>query len=119
MGLISGILTKFVTANGTVVGQLFEGQSINVSGLAAPPLTVGVIPNSPSAALLGQNFLRYVELHQVGNKLILRGRNTGLAASSRMTAIVKTSMFVGLALLLSPGYRASEELRLEAKRSFV
>ncbi len=100
MGLFSGVPTEFKTANGSVIGQLFENQSINVSGLAIPPLTVGVMPNLQNSALLGQNFLRHVELHQVGNKLILRGRNTGLAALSPMNARAKTSMYVGLALLL-------------------
>lgn len=98
MGLFAGKPTKFETANGSVLGQLFENQSIKVSGLATPPLTVGVMPNSPNTALLGQNFLRHVELRQVDNKLILRGRNTGFASSS-MTSRVKSSMYAGLVLL--------------------
>lgn len=99
MGLLAGKPTKFETANGSVIGQLFENQSIKVSGLAIPPLTVGVMPNSPNTALLGQNFLRYVELLQVDNKLILRGRNVGLASPSPMTARAKSSMYAGLGLL--------------------
>ena len=99
-GLLSGKPTKFETANGSVVGQLFENQSIKVSDLATPPLTIGVMPNSPNTALLGQNFLRHVELLQVDNKLILRGRNAGLTAPSPMNARAKTSMYAGLALLL-------------------
>lgn len=99
MGLLAGKPTKFETANGSVIGQLFENQLIKVSGLARPPLTVGVMPNSPNTALLGQNFLRHVELLQVDNKLILRGRNTGFAAPSPMTTRAKSSMYVGLALL--------------------
>lgn len=100
LGLLSGKPTKFDTANGSVIGQLFENQSIKVSGLAIPPLTIGVMPNSPNTALLGQNFLRHVELLQVDNKLVLRGRNSGLAVSSPMNAKAKTSMYTGLALLL-------------------
>ena len=101
MGLISGKPTKFETANGSVIGHLFENQSIKVSGLATPPLTVGVMPNSPNTALLGQNFLRHVELLQVDNKLILRGRNAGLAAPPTMNSGAKTSMYAGLALLFA------------------
>lgn len=100
LGLLSGKPTKFETANGSVIGQLFENQSIKVSGLATPPLTIGVMPNSPNTALLGQNFLRHVELLQVDNKLILRGRNTGLASPSPMIARAKISMYAGLTLLL-------------------
>ncbi len=99
MGLLAGKPTKFETANGSVIGQLFENQAIKVSGLAIPPLTVGVMPNSPNTALLGQNFLRHVEMLQVDNKLILRGRNTGFAAPSPMTARAKSSMYIGLVLL--------------------
>ncbi|QKV56604.1 MAG: retroviral-like aspartic protease family protein [Dechloromonas sp.] len=100
LGLLSGKPTKFETANGSVIGQLFENQSIKVSGLATPPLTIGVMPNSPNTALLGQNFLRHVELLQVDNKLILRGRNAGLASQSPMIARAKISMYAGLTLLL-------------------
>ncbi len=100
LGLLSGKPTKFETANGTVIGQLFENQSIKVSGLTTPPLTIGVMPNSPNAALLGQNFLRHVELLQIDDKLILRGRNDGFASPSPMIARAKVSMYTGLALLL-------------------
>ena len=100
LGLLSGKPTKFETANGSVIGQLFENQSIKVSGLATPPLTIGVMPNSPNTALLGQNFLRHVELLQVDNKLILRGRNARLASPSPMIARAKISMYAGLTLLL-------------------
>ena len=100
LGLFSGKPTKFETANGSVIGQLFENQSVKISGLTTPPLTVGVMPNSPNTALLGQNFLRHVELVQVDNTLILRGRNTGLLAPSPMTARAKTSMYAGIVLLL-------------------
>jgi len=40
MGLLAGKPTKFETANGSVIGQLFENQAIKVSGLAIPPLPV-------------------------------------------------------------------------------
>lgn len=99
LGLISGKPTKFETANGSVIGQLFENQSVKVSGLATPPLTIGVMPNSPNTALLGQNFLRHVELVQVDNKLILRGRNADFAPPSSMNAKAKIAMYAGLALL--------------------
>jgi aspartyl protease family protein len=100
LGLLSGKPTKFETANGSVIGQLFESQSVRVGGLAIPPLTIGVMPNSPNTAVLGQNFLRHVELLQVDNKLILRGRSAGLASLSPMIARAKTLMYAGLALLL-------------------
>ncbi len=100
LGLVSGKPTKFDTANGSVVGQLFENQSIKVGGLATPPLTIGVMPNSPNTALLGQNFLHHVELLQVDNKVILRSRNAEFVSQSPMIARAKTSMYAGLTLLL-------------------
>jgi len=116
MGLLAGKPTKFETANGSVIGQLFENQAIKVSGLAIPPLTIGVMPNSPNTALLGQNFLSHVELLQVDNKLILRGRNTGFATPSPMTARAKSSMYVGLVLLFlawlsSFAFKGSKRIR--------
>lgn len=99
MGMLAGKSTRFETANGSAVGQLFENQSLQVGGLAAPPLTVGVMPNAPNAALLGQNFLRHVEMLQVGNKMILRGRYSGLPASATMTSHAKTATYAGLAML--------------------
>ncbi len=99
MGLLAGKPTRFETANGSIVGQLFENQSIQVGGLVSPPLTVGVMPNAPNTALLGQNFLRHVEILQVDNKLILRGRYAGLPAQATMKARAKTSMYAGLAML--------------------
>lgn len=99
LGLRSGKATRFETANGPVIGQLFEKQSIQVSGLVIPPLTVAVMPNAPNTALLGQNFLRHVELIQVDNKLVLRGRSTGHPPPSPMHVRAKTAMYAGLGLL--------------------
>lgn len=99
LGLGAGKSTRFETANGPVIGHLFEKQSIQVSGLAIPPLTVAVMPNAPNTALLGQNFLRHVELIQVDNKLVLRGRSTGRTAPSPRYATAKIAMYTGLGLL--------------------
>lgn len=99
LGMFSGKPTKFETANGSVIGQLFDNQSIRVGGLATPPLTVGVMPNSPNAALLGQNFLRHVEMVQVDKVLILRGRYAGINSITSMSSSVKMAIFAGLVLL--------------------
>lgn len=97
-GLLAGKPTRFETANGPVIGQLFEQQSIQIGGLATPPLTVSVMPNAPNAALLGQNFLRHVEMLQVDNKLVLRGRYAGQPVPPAI-ASAKTLMYAGLAML--------------------
>lgn len=99
LGMFAGKPTKFETANGSVLGQLFENQSIHIGGLIMPPLTVGVMPNSPNSALLGQNFLRHVEMVQVDQKLILRGRHSGLGTGIPRNATAKKSMVAGFALL--------------------
>ena len=99
VGLGAGKSARFETANGPVIGHLFEKLSIQVSGLAIPPLSVAVIPNAPNTALLGQNFLRHVEMVQVGNKLVLRGRSTGSMATSPMHATAKIALYAGLGLL--------------------
>jgi hypothetical protein len=56
------------------------------------------MPNSPNTALLGQNFLRHVELVQVDNMLILRDRIAGFAPPSSMNAKAMNAMHSGLAL---------------------
>lgn len=99
LGLLSGKPTKFQTANGTVIGQLFDEQYLNVSGLATPALTVGVMPNAPNAALLGQNFLRHVELLQVDNKLVLRGHSIDGRSQNSLSKRAKSAMYAGLFLL--------------------
>jgi len=99
LGLLSGKPTKFQTANGTVIGQLFDEQYLNVSGLATPALTVGVMPNAPNTALLGQNFLRHVELLQVDNTLVLRGHSIGGRSQNQLSKRAKSAMYAGLFLL--------------------
>lgn len=99
LGLLSGKPTKFQTANGTVIGQLFDEQYLNVSGLAVPALTVGVMPNAPNTALLGQNFLRHVELLQVDNKLVLRGHSIGGRSQNQLSKRAKSAMYGGFFLL--------------------
>lgn len=99
LGMFTGKPTKFETANGSVLGQLFENQTIQIGGLIMPPLTVGVMPNSSNTALLGQNFLRHVEMVQVDKKLILRGQHSGFGAGVPQSATAKKAMYAGFCLL--------------------
>ncbi|MGH8763490.1 MAG: retropepsin-like aspartic protease family protein [Nitrosospira sp.] len=72
-GLPSGMPTSFSTANGTVMGEVVSGQTIEAGGIVVKGLSVGVGMGG-DLALLGQNFLRKVDVLQSGDKMVLRIR---------------------------------------------
>ncbi|MDQ3185949.1 MAG: TIGR02281 family clan AA aspartic protease [Pseudomonadota bacterium] len=70
-GLPSGMPASFSTANGTVMGEIVSGQIIEAGGIVVEGLSVGVGIRG-DMALLGQNFLRKVDVLQSGDKMVLR-----------------------------------------------
>ncbi|WP_040851562.1 retropepsin-like aspartic protease family protein [Nitrosospira lacus] len=66
-----GIPANFVTANGTVMGEIVAGQTIEAGGIVVEGLSVGIGIHG-DIALLGQNFLRRVEVVQSNDKMVLR-----------------------------------------------
>jgi len=73
VGLPPGQVAIFETANGRANGRLVAGQALEIGGLSVPPLTIGVMPGYRDVALLGQNFLRHVELSQSKRNAVIRG----------------------------------------------
>jgi aspartyl protease family protein len=71
--LPGGIPANFVTANGTVIGRIVPGQTIEAGGIVVEGLTIGV-GISGDIGLLGQNFLRQIDVLQSGDKMVLRVR---------------------------------------------
>ncbi|MDN5752387.1 MAG: TIGR02281 family clan AA aspartic protease [Nitrosospira sp.] len=74
VGLPRGIPAGFSTANGTIMGEIVSGQVIEAGGIVVKGLNVGVGVGG-DMALLGQNFLRRVDVLQSDDKLVLRIRN--------------------------------------------
>jgi aspartyl protease family protein len=70
-GLPSGMPASFSTANGTVMGEIVSGQTVEAGGIVVRGLSVGVGVVG-DMALLGQNFLRRVDVLQSGDKMVLR-----------------------------------------------
>lgn len=70
-GLPSGMPASFSTANGTVMGEIVSGQTVEAGGIVVKGLSVGVGVVG-DVALLGQNFLRRVDVLQSGDKMVLR-----------------------------------------------
>jgi aspartyl protease family protein len=71
--LPGGIPANFLTANGTVMGRIVSGQTIEAGGIVVEGLNIG-IGIGGNIALLGQNFLRKVDVLQSGDKMVLRVR---------------------------------------------
>ena len=63
----------FATAAGKVMGETVSGQDIKVGGIFAKGLSVSVGIQG-KVGLLGQNFLRRVDVIQSGDKMVLRVR---------------------------------------------
>lgn len=105
LGLENGELTSFQTANGKVNGQLVRNQQITVAGLLVPPLTIGIVPNAQQLAVLGQNFMRHVEMVQAERTLIIKGKAGALppyqAPALATQAVYAGTGFLCLALLLN------------------
>ncbi len=72
-GLPGGIPANFLTANGTVMGRIVSGQTIEAGGIVVEGLNIGIGVGG-NIALLGQNFLRKVDVLQSGDKMVLRVR---------------------------------------------
>lgn len=72
-GLPGGIPANFLTANGTVMGRIVSGQTIEAGGIVVEDLNIGIGVGG-NIALLGQNFLRKVDVLQSGDKMVLRVR---------------------------------------------
>ncbi len=70
-GLPDGLPATFLTANGTVRGEIVSGQIVEAGGIVVKGLSVGVGIGG-DMALLGQNFLRRVDVFQSGDKMVLR-----------------------------------------------
>ncbi len=71
--LPSGVPASFSTAGGMVRGEIISGQTIQAGGIAVNGLSVSVGIQG-DVALLGQNFLRRVDVIQSNDKMILRVR---------------------------------------------
>lgn len=78
-GLPKGTPADFQTAGGPVSGEMVSGVSVEAAGIRVDGISVGVGIHSADrqAALLGQNFLRKVELVQSGDRMIFRLRKAG------------------------------------------
>ena len=68
-----GMPATFLTANGSVMGEIVSGQSIEAGGILVEGLSVGIGVQG-NIALLGQNFLRKVDVLQSGDKMLLQVR---------------------------------------------
>lgn len=75
--LPTGIPTQFQTAGGTITGETVSGLTVEVAGIVISGMSVGVglRTSDQQIALLGQNFLRQVEMAQAADQVILRTRN--------------------------------------------
>jgi len=74
IGLAGGVSTTFKTAGGMVLGETVPDQTIEAGGLQLKGLRVGVMKQMDQRdyALLGQNFLRHIDVIQSGDQMVLR-----------------------------------------------
>ena len=80
-GFGDGIPGYFSTANGTVQGRVVKNQTVRADVLEISGLSVAVMPEQRGEALLGQNFLRHLEVFQSAGMLRLRMRSDGPGSS--------------------------------------
>lgn len=75
-GLPRGYPLRFETANGSTEGELVQNQTVEAGGLRVANIDVGVgiRVGAPNSALLGQSYLRHVDVLQSGDRLVLRAR---------------------------------------------
>jgi aspartyl protease family protein len=71
--LPAGIASNFSTAGGTVTGEVVAAQSVEAGGIVVEGISVGVGIHG-DIGLLGQNFLRNVDVLQLEDKMLLRIR---------------------------------------------
>lgn len=69
--LPNGVPANFSTAGGVVAGEIISGQIVEAGGIAVSNLSVSVGMHG-KMALLGQNFLRRIDVIQSNDKMILR-----------------------------------------------
>ena len=74
IGLTRGVPTPFKTAGGMVWGETVSDQTIEAGGIQLKGLRVGVVTQMDQRdyALLGQNFLRHIDVIQSGDQMVLR-----------------------------------------------
>ena len=74
IGLTRGVPTPFKTAGGIVWGETVSDQTIEAGGMQLKGLRVGVVAQMDQRdyALLGQNFLRHIDVIQSGDQMVLR-----------------------------------------------
>jgi aspartyl protease family protein len=73
-GLPEGRAATFGTAAGSAQGSIVARQRVTAGGVSVDDLSVAVIPGLSEYGLLGQNFLRHMDVIQSGEKLTLRAR---------------------------------------------
>jgi aspartyl protease family protein len=73
VGLPRGMPANFLTAGGAIMGEIVSSQTIEAGGIIVEDLSVGV-GTLGDMALLGQNFLRRVDVLQSDDKMVLRIR---------------------------------------------
>ncbi len=71
--LPNGAPANFSTAGGTVMGEVVSGQSVEAGGIMVSGISVSVGIQG-GVALLGQNFLRRVDVLQANDTMTLRLR---------------------------------------------
>lgn len=78
-GLPPGRPERFTTAGGIVIGEVVSDQTVEAGGIRIEGLrvAVGIQMRAGEPALLGANFLRYLEVVQSGDRMILRARRDG------------------------------------------
>lgn len=74
IGLTRGEPTQFKTAGGMVWGETVSDQTVVAGGIQLKGLRVGVVMQMDQRgyALLGQNFLRHIDVIQSGDQMVLR-----------------------------------------------
>lgn len=73
-GLLKGAVARFQTAGGEVMGEMVMGVAVEAAGIRIEGLRVAVGPDlgPRGVALLGQNFLRRIEVTQRDDQMVLR-----------------------------------------------
>lgn len=73
-GVPGGYGATFHTASGETQGEMVPKQRVTVGGFRIDDISVAVIPRLGKIGLLGQNVLRYLDVTQSGDRMILRGK---------------------------------------------
>jgi aspartyl protease family protein len=81
IGLAQGMPTSFGTAGGMVWGETVSDQTVVAGGIQLKGLRVGVVGQMDQRdyALLGQNFLRHIDVLQSGDQMVLRIKRDSVA----------------------------------------